>query len=202
LLLLRPLWSRLLSPRSPSGDGRREPPSSEVSALRRCSMAWAASCRTCSRAAISKASKSRFSTAWRPNSVSISSTMSRASRSAKSFFFSLGRRDGLRRPQFGRADLLVDRDQFPHQLAKAAVFRQLRLGAFDGWSLRNHLGDGLSPRAMGQRIGGTVSWRALLGAVAVGFAAFAEPGRQKTRTQVVQVSQASRQLIAFFLESF
>src|SRR6266704_1939469 len=101
--------------------------------------------------------------------------MSWASRSAKRFFFSLGRRDGLRLPQFG---------------------------PFDGWSLRNHLGNGLSSHAMSQRIGRTVSWGALLGAVAVCFTAFAEPRSQKPRTPVVQLSQTLGELIAFFLESF
>src|ERR1700674_1656833 len=128
--------------------------------------------------------------------------MSMATRSAKTFFFTLGRGDPFRIPQLGRTDLLTDGDQFPHQVAEAAVFGDLRLGTFDRWALGNHLGDRLSTDAMSQRIRGTMPRGMLLGAVAVQLATLTKTCGQKTGTQVVDAGQASSELIAFFSESF
>jgi len=125
-----------------------------------------------------------------------------AKRSAKRFFFSLacGERFGI--PQLGRADLLTDGDQFPHQMTETAVFSDLRLGAFDSRALGNNLGDRFSTHSMSQRIRGTVSRGILLGTVAVGLATFTETRGQKTRTQIVDARQTSGELIAFVTQCF
>jgi hypothetical protein len=102
----------------------------------------------------------------------------------------------------GGADLLTDSDEFPHQIAETAVFSDLRLGAFHRWARRNHLGDRFPSDAMSQRIGGTVSWGILLGAVAVRLATFTETRSQKTGTQIVDVGHASGELIAFIPQCF
>src|ERR1700674_1393205 len=128
--------------------------------------------------------------------------MSMAKRSATRFFFSLARRERFRIPQLGGADLLTDGDEFPHQIAETAVFSDLRLGAFHRWARRNHLGDRFPTDAMSQRIGGTVSWGILLGAVAVRLATFTETRGQKTGTQIVDVGHASGELVAFIPQCF
>src|SRR6516225_8025959 len=108
--------------------------------------------------------------------------MSRASRSVKRIFFSLGRRNGLRGPQWGTWDLLTNSDQLTHQITEAAVFGDLRFSTFDGGALGNDLGDRLSTESMSQRIGRAVSPGILLGTVAIGLAALTETGRQETRS--------------------
>src|SRR4029077_18475763 len=117
--------------------------------------------------------------------------MSMANRSAKRFFFSLARRERLRLPQLGGADLLADGDQFPHQVTETAILSDLCLGAFDSRTLRNHLGDCLSTDAMSQRIRGTVSLGILLGAMAIRLATFTKARGQKTGTQIVDAGQTA-----------
>src|SRR6201984_1094123 len=124
--------------------------------------------------------------------------MSTAHTSAKGFFFVLA---PFRVPQRGRADLLTDGNQFPHQVAKAAVLGDLLLGAFDSGTSGNDLGDRFSTGPMGQRIRRTVSWGILPGAGAVRLATLAETRGQKTWTQVAEMGQASGEVIAFFAQS-
>jgi len=125
-----------------------------------------------------------------------------AKRSARRFFFSLARRERFRIPELRGADLLTDGDQFPHQATETAILSDLRLGAFHRGALGNHLGDGFSTDAMSQRIGGTVSWGILPGAVAVRLATFTKARGQKTGTQIVDVGQIGGELIAFFPQCF
>src|SRR5580700_1104676 len=119
-----------------------------------------------------------------------------ARRSAKRFFFSPARREGFRIPHLRGTDLLTDDDQFPDQVPETAVFGDLRLGPFDGGALGNDLGDRLSTNPMSQRIRRTMSGRVFPGAVAVRLATLTETRGQKTGTQVLDVGQTGRQLIA------
>src|SRR6516162_518449 len=128
--------------------------------------------------------------------------MSRANRSVKRFFFSLGRRNSFRVPQLGTTDLLTNSDQLPHQITEAAVLGDLRFSTFDGGALGNDLGDRLSTESMSQRIGRAVSRGILLGTVAIGLAALTETGRQETRSQVIDLGQTSGNQRAFLSESF
>ena len=93
--------------------------------------------------------------------------------------------------------MLTHEDQFPHQTPETVVFGDLRFGPFDCRALGNDLGDRLSSSSMSQRIGRTVSRRVLLSAVAVRLATLTETRSQKTGTQVFDVSQTGRELIAF-----
>jgi hypothetical protein len=123
-----------------------------------------------------------------------------ANRSAKRFFFSLARRERFRFPYLGGADLLTHQDEFPHQFPETVVFRDLCFGAFDGRALGNDLGDGLSSKAMSQRIGRAVSRGVLLSAVTVAFATLTKSCGEKTWAQVIDVSQTGGELITSISE--
>jgi hypothetical protein len=124
--------------------------------------------------------------------------MSRANRSAKGFFLASLDGPASSSRSLGVANLLTDGDQFPHQVAEAAVLGDLRLGVFDGRTLLDDLGDRFATDSMGERMRGTVSRGALLSAVAVRLTTLTETRSQKTRTQISDTSQAGSKLIALF----
>jgi hypothetical protein len=100
----------------------------------------------------------------------------------------------------GGADLLTHEDEFPHQFPETVVFRDLCFGAFDGGALGNDLGDGLSSKAMSQRIGRAVSRGILLSAVTVALATFTKSRGEKTGAQVIDAGQAGGELITSISE--
>jgi hypothetical protein len=121
-----------------------------------------------------------------------------ASSSAMRFFFSLGLRRFLRFPQLDRTDLLADGHQFSYQMAKAAIFGKLSLGTFEPSALGNHLRDRFSSGAMSQGMRGAMPGGTLLGTVAIRLPTSPEAGRQKSWTQIIDLSEASRELNTFF----
>jgi len=88
-----------------------------------------------------------------------------------------------------------------HELAKTAVFGNLRPGTIYRRSLGDDLGDGLSTAGMSQRVGGAMSRGVFLRTVAVRLATLAESGSERAATEIADLRQAGLELLAFLEKS-
>src|ERR1700719_3635337 len=94
------------------------------------------------------------------------------------------------------AELFANGDQFLHELAKTALFGNLPPGTIYRRSSGDDLGDGLSTAGMSQRVGGAVSRGVFLRTVAVRLATLTESGRQRAATEIADLSQTGREVLA------